>query len=490
MTVPGHTFDYVDLFAGIGGFHAALSALGGRCVYVSEINPLATQVYRRNWGDDVVQVDPGLPPIRGDINLDAPQGTAGCDGPVRVPAHDVLAAGFPCQAFSKSGAQRGVLDSTRGTLFFNIIRVLAERRPKVVFLENVRNLAGPKHRSTWDTIIGSLEELGYEVAHAPMVVSPHLIDPKDGGTPQVRDRVFIMAVHRGADRRPARQTPVTIDRAALVASAPRWDLATTAIGWLGGQPVLQDPTEIDHPERYALTPSEVTWIDAWDTFVRFMREAGADLPGHPIWTDWFITERELVADRRRHREVEAMPAWKSAYVWKNIGFYEQNRATVLRWQAHETMTGFATFPPSRRKFEWQAQDTETLWQCLMHLRPSGIRAKKPTYVPALVAITQTTVVGPLRRRLTPVEATRLQGLPDEFTFGDQPDAATYAQLGNGVAAGAVHYALRMFVTRYADELRPTLPGLVAAVEAAAHTGWVPPIPASAQHVLAGVGAES
>ncbi|MCL2424665.1 MAG: DNA (cytosine-5-)-methyltransferase, partial [Micrococcales bacterium] len=187
-------FDYVDLFAGIGGFHAALSALGGRCVYVSEIDEAARGVYQRNWGCDVVQVDPDVEPIRGDINIDAPQRdeTSGrLDGPVRVPPHDILAAGFPCQAFSKSGAQRGVLDKTRGTLFFNIIRILTERRPKVVFLENVRNLAGPKHRDTWDTIIGSLEELGYEVAWSPMVVSPHLLDPKDGGTPQVRDRVFI-----------------------------------------------------------------------------------------------------------------------------------------------------------------------------------------------------------------------------------------------------------------------------------------------------------
>ena len=478
--VGGPTFDYVDLFAGIGGFHAALSALGGRCVYVSEIDALATEVYRRNWGRDVVQTDPDVPAIRGDINIDAPQrdeATGRRDGQVRVPKHDVLAAGFPCQAFSKSGAQMGVLDKTRGTLFFNIIRILTERRPKIVFLENVRNLAGPRHRETWDTIIASLEEIGYEVAWSPMVVSPHLIDPKHGGTPQIRDRVFILGIYRGRERRrPAHETPVTIDRKSLVESAPEWDIAVTLIPWLGDRPILQAPEEIASPERYALNPLEVAWINAWDAFVRILRGAGAELPGHPIWADWFMTSSELRSDEHLCEAVEVMPHWKKDFVWKNIRFYEKNRAAILRWQADETMKDFSSFPESRRKFEWQAQDTGTLWECLMHLRPSGIRAKKPTYVPALVAITQTSIVGPLRRRLTPVETARLQGLPDAFTFGDQPEAATYKQLGNGVAAGAVHYTLRMFVKRYADELRPTLPGLVAAVEAADEKGWVPPNP--------------
>jgi len=473
-------FDYIDLFAGIGGFHAALSALGGRCVYVSEIDPDAIAVYKRNWGSDVVQLDPRVPPIRGDINIDAPQRDAATgrrDGEVRVPKHDVLAAGFPCQAFSKSGAQMGVLDKTRGTLFFNIIRILQERRPKIVFLENVRNLAGPKHRETWDTIIDSLEEIGYEVAWSPMVVSPHLISPKDGGTPQIRDRVFILGIYRGkAHRKPARETRVTLSREDLVVSAPSWALAATPIPWLGDKPILQDPSEIERPERYALSDPEVKWINAWDTFVRLMRREGIELPGHPIWTDWFMTEGELRSDSKRANLVEAMPDWKKDFVWKNVRFYEKNRATILRWQAHKTMADFASFPDSRRKFEWQAQDADTLWECLMHLRPSGIRAKKATYVPALVAITQTSIVGPLRRRLTPIETARLQGLPDAFTFGDQPEAATYKQLGNGVAAGAVHYTMRKFVERYANELRPLLPGLVKAVEDAATTGWVPRTP--------------
>ena len=109
---------------------------------------------------------------------------------------------------------------------------------------------------------------------------------------------------------------------------------------------------------------------------------------------------------------------------------------------------FRNFPPSRRKLEWQAQDADSLWDAILQFRPSGIRAKAPSYVPALVAITQTSVVGGRRRRrLTPHEAARLQGLPRSFSFGGQPDSASYRQVGNGVAVGAAWHVFRTHVAQ-------------------------------------------
>ena len=102
-------FTFIDLFAGIGGFHAALEALGGKCVYAVEIDPAAANVYERNWG---------MNPL-GDITEDVSENS------MRVPKHDVLVAGFPCQPFSKSGAQRG-MDETRGTLYWNILQIIFE----------------------------------------------------------------------------------------------------------------------------------------------------------------------------------------------------------------------------------------------------------------------------------------------------------------------------------------------------------------------------
>ncbi len=113
---------------------------------------------------------------------------------------------------------------------------------------------------------------------------------------------------------------------------------------------------------------------------------------------------------------------------------------------------FATFPESRRKLEWQAQDTASLWDTVMHFRPSGIRAKAPTYLPALVAITQTSVIGSRRRRLTPHEAARLQGFSRTLSFTGQRDSASYKQVGNGVAVGAAWHVFRTHVERDASDL--------------------------------------
>src|SRR5215213_4175372 len=151
MSSTGASFTFIDLFAGIGGFHAALSAMGGECVYAVEKDPEAAAVYERNWGIDPL----------GDIVEDT-------EGRMVVPKHDVLAAGFPCQPFSKSGFQRG-MDEARGTLFWNILRILEVQRPTVVLLENVRNIYGPRHKHEWHVIVRSLRELGYQVSSRPIV---------------------------------------------------------------------------------------------------------------------------------------------------------------------------------------------------------------------------------------------------------------------------------------------------------------------------------
>jgi DNA (cytosine-5)-methyltransferase 1 len=160
-------FTFVDLFAGIGGFTAALSGFGGRPVYSVEIDPLAANVYELNWGHSPL----------GDLTADAN------DNDMRVPEHDVLAAGFPCQPFSKSGAQRG-MDETRGTLFWHILKVIQARHPTIVVLENVRNLAGPRHRHEWQVIIERLRAENYHVSDIPAIFSPHLLPRERGGRPQ------------------------------------------------------------------------------------------------------------------------------------------------------------------------------------------------------------------------------------------------------------------------------------------------------------------
>jgi DNA (cytosine-5)-methyltransferase 1 len=423
-------FTFVDLFAGIGGFHAALSAAGGQCVYAVESDSAAATIYQTNWGIDAL----------GDITQDAN------DDVMRIPEHDVLCAGFPCQPFSKSGAQRG-MDETRGTLYWNILRIVQAHHPKIVLLENVRNLAGPRHMHEWEVIIETLRDEGYRVSETPAIFSPHLLPPTMGGRPQVRERVFITATFMGLDAEPSEKIaiPPVSNRPVAGWDPMTWHLESDL------------PLDDDNDPRCQLTDSERLWIDAWDDFVMQMWDAreGRRLPGFPLWDDHWVHISELEIPT-------GTPTWKSDYLRKNSEFYTAHGPLIDKWAAKWGVFTDA-FPASRRKLEWQAQDTARLWGCVMHFRPSGIRAKAPTYLPALVAITQTSIIGPRERRLSPREAARLQGLPDWFDFTAQSNAATYKQLGNGVSVGAVWHVLKQHAQRDEEALKKVAPRLLKAI---------------------------
>lgn len=430
MAKNPRAFRFADLFAGIGGFHAMLNHAGGQCVYVSEIDREARETYLRNWVDPLPVAQ--RPVVNTDITMATPE-----EGPVEVPYHDVLTAGFPCQPFSKSGYQRG-MDEARGTLFWNIARILEERTPAVVLLENVRNIAGPRHKHEWDVIIRTLREIGYRVSSTPSVFSPHLLPPSLGGTPQVRDRVFILGTYLGRERAVSETgAPPTVVRGPV----ERWNVHDWDTEW-----ILDEDSSIPDLAKYQLSAVETAWVDVWDDLVKRMWSArGERLPGFPLWADAWIPERALDPF-----ELEALPVWKSQILLKNARFYDENPSVIREWKrANPT---FSSFPESRRKLEWQAQDTASLWDTVMHFRPSGIRAKAPTYLPALVAITQTSVVGGRRRRLTPQEAARLQGFGRTLSFRGQRDSASYKQVGNGVAVGAAWHVFRKHVERDASDL--------------------------------------
>lgn len=465
-------FRFIDLFAGVGGFHAALKAYGGECVYAVEIDKQAANVYEANWGH----------PALGNITDDADEDR----GVMNVPEHDVLCAGFPCQPFSKSGAQRG-MDETRGTLFFNIASIIRAHHPKIVLLENVRNLIGPRHQHEWDTIIEVLRDEGYNVSDEAAIFSPHLLPPAMGGAPQVRERVFITATH--APDLAARYNelggpvPVTMMSNALPKEPTLdfvWDeemrrqfngelfpARSLTDGW-HLEDLLDDAHNVPGCE---LTDTEMHWINAWNEFVKIMRPLMGDrhLPGHPIWADAWLdfpeakrikwSAKTIRVPQRVTRPTidESLPTWKQSHLAKNYDMFARHYEAIIPW-AHYWGVFTDTFPSSRRKLEWQAQGAKSLWETVMHLRPSGIRAKQATYLPALVAITQTSIVGPRERRLSPRETARLQGLPDSFIFPDQPDSATYKQMGNGVNVGAVWHVFREHVKRDANLLKKTPEG--------------------------------
>ncbi len=160
-------FKFIDLFAGIGGFRIAMQNLKGKCIFSSEWDKYSQQTYFTNFGEYPF----------GDITKINEKG---------IPDHDVLCAGFPCQAFSIAG-RRGGFKDTRGTLFFDVARIIKEKQPKAFFLENVKGLLSHKGGKTLSTILNVLRnDLNY------FVPEPQVLNAKNYGVPQNRERIFII----------------------------------------------------------------------------------------------------------------------------------------------------------------------------------------------------------------------------------------------------------------------------------------------------------
>lgn len=160
---------FIDLFAGMGGFRIALERNESECVYSSEWDKYAQITYKNNFGElpegDITKVDIS-----------------------KIPDHDILCGGFPCQAFSISGKQGGFNDA-RGTLFFEIAKIVKKKKPKIIFLENVKNLGRHDNGKTLNTIENVLNELGYNIFHK-------LLNSSHYGVPQNRQRIFIIGLKR------------------------------------------------------------------------------------------------------------------------------------------------------------------------------------------------------------------------------------------------------------------------------------------------------
>jgi DNA (cytosine-5)-methyltransferase 1 len=425
------SFTFADLFAGIGGFHAALSPLGGECVFVSEWDEYAAETYSINWlTNSSVQV-------QGDIRKITEENLA------KVPRHDVLTGGFPCQPFSKSGSQLGV-NETRGTLFYDILKIIEFRKPKIVLLENVRNLVGPKHHSDYLIMVRLLRELGYAVSEIPTILSPHEIPRKYGGSPQHRQRIFIGGIRVG-QKWAAELThlePLIARNPFKGPDSPSWDIRNEIKKIQEDEDLLKNYLAIGSDQKNALV--------MWEAFLKQYRSTNrANPPGLPMWTEFWKPRKEIRIPRDT-------PAWKKQFIEKNISLFEANEGWISEWMRKHQLESFI---PSHRKFEWQGKDSKSIFECLIQFRPSGIRVKQPTYVPAFVAMAQTPVLGWELRELSENEASRIQGFPKSFTFQSQRRSLSLKQVGNAVHPGSAALVFHALVHRakelnlpWADEM--------------------------------------
>lgn len=366
-------YRFIDLFAGLGGFHLALASLGHECVFASEIKSDLRDLYARNFPDTNIQ---------GDITLiNARKG---------IPPHDILCAGFPCQPFSQAGKRMGFEDEDdRGNLFYFISDILFAHRPKFIILENVSNLMGHDSGNTWKVIESTLRELNYDVKAT--ILSPHQF-----GLSQHRKRVFIVGINKKYGNLNGFEFGVPDKNAQL-----RCDVRKV---------VIEDDTEI-----IKLKPDTRHQLDVWEEFVQLLVQHNQPLPTFPIWAMEFgatydyettapahQTVKNIIGKRgilgrpiigstldeclsqlpvyARTNKDKEFPLWKKRYISQNREFYRVNKRWLDSW-----LEKIKDFDNSHMKFEWNCgiEAKPTLFDKVIQFRASGIRVKLPTFIPAL-----------------------------------------------------------------------------------------------------------
>jgi len=369
-------FKFIDLFCGIGGFHRALANLGGECVFASDIDKRCQDVYERNFG---------LRPV-GDICAVKSED---------VPDHDVLCGGFPCQPFSNAG-HRGAFEDTRGTLFQEIARIVRDKKPKVLLLENVKGIKNIQGGHVYRTILGVFESLGYTMTDS-------VLSPDKFGVPQRRERVYFVGIRNDVGTATPPPAPVKTSCTVLEPAADA---------------------------KYSL-PTELREVfSAWDEMIPTL--VGTQL-GVPIILDYFTADENAPGTQ----------AWKKTYILKNKAIYAAHKDAWDAWKTKhaDLLAKRAVY----RKLEWQAgkmrEGDTVLGGHFIQMRQSGIRIKQATTFPTLVAIVQTSIVGSQGRYITPRECARLQSFPDSHIL-DTQDKFAYKQLGNSVNVNVVEHVAR------------------------------------------------
>lgn len=425
-------YQFIDLFAGLGGFHLALEELGHECVFASELQPELQKLYAENFPET---------PVFGDITKI----------PVSdIPRHDILCAGFPCQPFSQAGKRLGFTEE-RGNLFNNIMEILTYHKPKFVILENVQNLKSHDNGNTWKVISERLSEF-YDVKES--ILSPHQF-----GIPQHRFRIFIVGIRKEKKAmKPLEKFvfPMTQNHECNIKSI-----------------INEKETDFLH-----LRQETRNHLAVWQEFVDNLQKLDKRLPTFPIWAMEFgadydyediapafqktsdlrnrkgqfgklikgKTKDEMLTNLPNYAVTEQdrkFPEWKIQYIRRNREFYEENKEWLDNW-----LPKIRTFENSHQKFEWNCgqEENPSIFNKIIQFRPSGIRIKKPNYSPALVLTTtqipifpwvklpkETLLKGEIStgRYMTKSEAARLQGMHRLKKFPESIPSA-FKAFGNAV----------------------------------------------------------
>jgi len=403
---------FIDLFAGLGGFHQALESLGHECVFASEINDDLRGLYELNYGMK----------CQGDINLIEVN---------NIKKHDIICAGFPCQPFSKAGKQNGLKDEINGNFFYKIMEIADYHNPEYIILENVPNLKSHDDGKTWLHMKEILEKK-YEVCVT--ILSPRLF-----GIPQNRSRIYIVS-------------RLKKNGGLKDFEFPKGDDIDVSI-----HTIINKPSKDD----VFLKTESLNHLKVWQKFLNNLKPE--EVPGFPIWAMEFgadypyenIAPINLKAKDFKNKkgtfgskivgqnidevleelpiyartDQKEFPIWKKNYIRRNREFYKKNKIWIDKW-----LPQIKSFENSHLKFEWNcgANHKLTINDKIIQFRPSGIRVKKPTFSPALVlSSTQIPIFPWLGRYMTKREAAKLQGM-EKLKHLPTTTPKAFRALGNAV----------------------------------------------------------
>lgn len=365
-------FKFIDLFAWLGWFHIAAESLGWECVFASEIDDKASDTYEKNlW----------LKP-HWDITKIKEQD---------IPSFDMLCAWFPCQPFSKWWKQKW-FDDTRGTLFFDICRIADFHKPSLLLLENVQNLSKHDNWHTYDTIISTLNDLGYITVSEPLVLSPEQF-----WVPSQRKRLYIPCIRKDLTS----ETTLHFD---FNMSKPKD--AYSILDMENNEDVSLKIS--DYEERVLII---------WDEFLSFIKY---ETLGFPIWYDYLVS----------NSDVSWLPLWKKNIISKNNQLYVDHKDLIDSWKTKYNNLDWLY--DSHKKFEFQAwKSYKSVFDWLIQFRPSGVRVRKPNAFSTLVAMNQPQIVWKYRRRLSINETKKLQSFPSTYELSENKNIS-WKQLWNSV----------------------------------------------------------
>ena len=449
---------FIDLFCGIGGFHQALKKINKKykCILASDICSNAKAVYQDNYGNDIpfndnIKYITQLEFKKKDSELEQIQELSPEEYKKALTKNinsnikgrlDVICGGFPCQPFSNGGHKEAFLDP-RGTLFYDIIEIAKVKKPKFMFLENVKHIKKVSNGDVYKTILNTLKNTGYKVF--VNILSPHQL-----GVPQQRERVIFSCIRNDVYHKAIGKNN-TLKNIQLEGEFP-----------LDIQPGIKiDFTKIidkitgKELEKYKISKELENILNCWNKVVGFVddnEKLSPTILAENLKTEYFQLDdngnitfdenKQPIVKNQYLEEWNKFPNWQKDYVLKNKPIYNKYKSKWDKW-----LTANAELLKKKKiysKLEWQTgpkKKNDSIWNYFIQIRQSGIRVKKAQYFPTLVAIVQTPIYGKEKRYITPRECARLQSFPDSFKLPEN-DKVAYKQFGNAVNVDVVYTVMK------------------------------------------------